>query len=64
MGRYPPVQVIHGVRKEKKNITWIPFRLVCLAYLLLSIKLPGQMLMSVKALSVYDPSSQLTVKSN
>jgi len=69
MGRQPPVQLSPDVlgTKTKENIIWIPFRLVCLAYLLLSVKPPGQLVTSVQAVWVYATggrSSQLTAKSN
>lgn len=40
-------------KEEPKIVVWIPFKFLYLVYLLLSIKLPGQLLMSVKAVSAY-----------
>lgn len=54
MGRHLPIQLIHVLgMKTKENKLWIPFRLVCLAYLLLPVKWPGQLFMSAETVLVY-----------
>lgn len=55
MGRHLLVQFIHDVlgMKTKENKLRIPFRLLCLAYLLLPVKRPGQLFTSAAAVLLY-----------